>query len=222
VRHQHHDAALLIDDRPRVRLGAVLIPLRRAAAAAQPESDRCNLRHAADVEDGTEERMVLRQVLRGVLRRRQRLADLLRPHFPGVLAPEVIGPEKAALQQVIAQRLRLRVVEIRGADFRHHDERTLVERRIGEPDHDVLWILRSGEADRRLGQLGEPDRHIDVGARKIDAPPAAVAGAVRAECDAAELPRPVEVFGDRRPHAEPAAPAAAPLRLAGSGDGEKD
>ena len=88
------------------------------------------------------------------------------------------------------------------------------KRRIGQPDDDVIRFLRAREADRGLGELRQPDRHVDVGARKVDAPAAAVAVAILPERDAAELPRAVEVFGNGGPDVEPAAAAAAaPRRL---------
>ena len=186
----------------------------RGAARTQPVPNRRDLRDAAaDGEDRSEQRMVVRQILRRELPRRQRLAELLGPRFPGPLAPEVIGPQEAALQQVAAQRLGLRIGDVGGANLRHHDERALEERRIGQLDDEVLRLLRSREPDGGLGQLRQADRHVDVGTGEVDAPPAAVAVAILAKRDAAELPRAVEIFGNRRPHAESTAAAAAALRF---------
>ena len=78
--------------------------------------------------------------------------------------------------------------------------------------------------DGCLRQLGKPEGEVDVGARIIDAPVAAVAVRALAEDDAAEQKRAVVVVGGHHPHhgtSEPEATAAAPplcARQAGRGE----
>ncbi len=55
--------------------------------------------------------MVGRQIDDGVFVRRKYFVDLSLPEIPGVAAPEIIGPEESALEQVLAQRGNFRVVE---------------------------------------------------------------------------------------------------------------
>ena len=69
---------------------------------------------------------------------RKRLRDLSGPVGKRVLAPEVIDPEKAALEQVVAQLRGFGLVEERAARLGHHHERTVIEQRIGQSDHDVV------------------------------------------------------------------------------------
>lgn len=61
VSDEHHDTAVLVDDRPRVRDGAVSA-LGCAAAAAPPEIDGGDLWNAADGEHAVEDRVVHRQI----------------------------------------------------------------------------------------------------------------------------------------------------------------
>ena len=84
---------------------------------------------------------------------------------------------------------------------------------IGQLDDQVIGFVAAPRADRRLGQLRQADRQVDVGPRVVHAPAAAVAVAIAAERDAAELERAVEVFGRGRTDTEPAASAAASLPL---------
>ena len=112
--------------------------------------------------------------------------------------------------------------QIGGADFRHHDERTAEDLRRRQADEDVAGIAVDVAADARLGQLGEANGKIDVGARKVDFPRPAVVIAIRAvtEDDAAELERAVEILGGG--HAQVGEGAtAAQLRFRGDG-GNRD
>ena len=76
--------------------------------------------------------MVERELDDRILRRRQHLANLALPDLPRVAAPEIVGPEEAALQQVVAQVAPTSSsAKIGGPDFRHHDERALEQLVIG-------------------------------------------------------------------------------------------
>ncbi len=67
-------------------------------------------------------------------------------------------------------------------------------------------------ADVGLGQLREPDRQVDVGARVVDTPVAAItAKGVAVERDAAKLKPADEVFRLGDTYAEPALKSAAAL-----------
>jgi hypothetical protein len=172
-------------------------------------ADRGDLRHAADIEQRAEQRVIFLEILDRKLRRRQRLAQLIDPRLPRVLTPEIVGPHETALEHVGAQRFGFGGVEIRCADLRHHHHRALEQCLVGEPYNHVIRLLWSREADVGFGELRQADRHVDVGTRKIDAPAAAITAAVAAKRDAAELVQTVEIFGNRRTNIETAAPTAA-------------
>src|SRR5688572_20667985 len=73
--------------------------------------------------------------------------------------------------------------------------------------------------DRGFGQLGQPDRQVDLRPWRVDLPATAVAARVAAKGDAAELKTAVEIVvdGDARIHQ-----AALPeLRLDADGDGDR-
>ena len=117
--------------------------------------------------------------------------------LPRVAAPEVVGPEEAALEQVLAQVLGLCRPDVGGADLRHHDERALEDRRIGELHHEVVRLAVGLAADARLGQLREPDRQVDVGARIVDLQPPPSPSLALREHDPAEVERAVEALRRR-------------------------
>ena len=77
-------------------------------------------------------------------------------------------------------------------------------------------------ADMRLGELGQPQREVDVGARVIDAPPSAVALEGIAEDDAAEVKAAVEILRRRRTGAKAEPAASAKLRVGGDRGTEDD
>jgi hypothetical protein len=54
-----------------------------------------------------------------------RLPQLTDPPAPGILAPEIIGPEKAALLEIQPRLRRFLVVERGAAGLGHHHERTV-------------------------------------------------------------------------------------------------
>ena len=72
-----------------------------------------------------EQRMIDRQIDDRKRVRRQHLADLVFPHLPGILAPEVVGPEKPAAEEVIAQMRGFVLVKVGVPHLGHHDERAL-------------------------------------------------------------------------------------------------
>src|SRR4030095_15157291 len=102
VRHQDDHAALLIDDAARVGSRAVGAAFRRPPGAEE-EIDRRNLRDFLYLELRVEQRMVEGQIENGKFGCRQCLPQLAHPPVPRVLAPEVIGPEEAALFEVKTQ-----------------------------------------------------------------------------------------------------------------------
>src|SRR5262245_45710818 len=85
---------------------------------------------------------------------RQRLPQLPYPPAPRVFAPEVIGPEEAALFKVETQLRRFLVVEGGPARLGHHDERTIEQRGIGQLDEQMVRFSRLVLADMGLGELG--------------------------------------------------------------------
>src|SRR6267143_5684910 len=113
VRHEDEHVSLLIADGAGVRHGAVGAALRRAAAGAQPEVDRRDLRQLPNVVKDVKDRMIRRHVGERELTGRQRLPDLVFPVRPRILPPEIVGPQEAAADQVVVQVLRFLVAEIR-------------------------------------------------------------------------------------------------------------
>src|SRR5688572_30779127 len=156
---------------------------------------------------------------------RQDALDLLDPLPPRLLAPEVVHPDEAALEQVLAQPLHLLVAEPRGADVLHLDKRALEQLVVGEPDDEVIRLAVAGLADAGLGQLGEPDREVDVG-RGVIRPPALAAclTAIAVIHAAAEIEVAVEAVSGGKARlgpAEAAAPEPAQI-LRGHGGRERD
>jgi hypothetical protein len=86
-------------------------------------------------------------------------------------------------------------IQERAAGLRHHDERAAEEQRVGQPHDDVVVLFVRIARDRRLGQLREPERQVDVGARIVDAPSVAVSGRGGPKPDPAEQKRSVVVLG---------------------------
>ena len=89
-----------------------------------------------------------RDLERRILVRRQHARQLVNPLVPRLVAPVIIQPQEPALQQVRAQRLDLRVAELRGAGVFHADIRALIELGVGEPDDDVVQLRRWGPCSR--------------------------------------------------------------------------
>src|SRR5262245_55919358 len=214
VRHQDDHAALLVDDAARVGRRAVGAAFRRAPGA-EKEIDRRNLRDFLDLELCVEHRMVERQIEDRKFGRWQCLPQLAHPPAPRVLAPEVISPQKAALFEVKTQLRSFVVVEADPAWLGHHDERTIEERRIGQLNEQMFRFARLILADVGLGELGQTEREINVGARIIDAPASAVALEGIAKNDAAEVKAAVEILRRRGTRAEAEPAASAKLRVGG-------
>ena len=88
---------------------------------------------------------------------------------------------------------------------------------IGRPDDEVIRLIVFGAADARLGELGQPDREVDLGVGIVGAP--AETALMRPHLpvhQAAELKRAVEIGRlpeHRRDAALAAAVAAAPSAL---------
>jgi hypothetical protein len=133
--------------------------------------------------------------------------------IPGVFAPEIVGPQKTALQQVLTQPGRLLGGEVRRADLGHHDERTIEQGGVRQIENEVIRLARRIDADDRLGQLRKPDRQVDVGSRIVHRPAAAVAVAAAGKHHAAEVEGSVEALGRRTADGlEETAASAAELR----------
>src|SRR5207253_2749467 len=106
---------------------------------------------------------------------------------PRIRTPEVVRPQKTALEQVVAKMRRFHSADRRRPDFRHHDERTVEHLGIGELDQQWTRFSADVAAYGGLGQLGQPNRQVDVSARVVHAPVAAAVTAwIAAERDAAE------------------------------------
>src|SRR5688572_6442102 len=138
-------------------------------------------------------RVVARQIDDGILRRVEHFRELGDPPLPGQAAPEIISPQEAPLEQILAETSRFLLVEVGRAHLGHHDEGAAEQHIVGEANQQRVG-LAVGHADVGACQLAEADREIDVGARVIDAPVAAVAAEVAAKPDAAEVERAVEVL----------------------------
>ena len=91
---------------------------------------------------------------------------------PRALAPEVVGPEKSALEQVLAQVRHLLLVEDQAARLGHHDERAPEERRSVSWQHEVTGFAARRRCSRGSRQLRQAKREVDVGARVVHAPAA--------------------------------------------------
>ena len=89
--------------------------------------------------------------------------DLARPLLPRRRAPEIIDPQEAALQQVLAQPRRFFLREFQRADIGRHRERAAEQRIIGEPDDPGGRLAFALAADRRLGQLRHARHQVDAG-----------------------------------------------------------
>ena len=141
------------------------------------------------------------------------LTDLALPDVPGTLAPEVVHPEKPAFQKVGTQIDRLPVVDVQVADLEHHDERAMKELGIGELHHQMTGLPRPlVNADRRLRQLAQAGRQVQIGIRIIGEPSAAVAALDAPKRDTTEVERSVK----RVPRRDRQSPERAPtLRVAG-------
>jgi hypothetical protein len=95
------------------------------AVASVPVADAGDLLEALDRKYLMEDRVVERQFDDRKGRRRQRLAQLVLPHIPGVLAPEIVGPQKPAAQQIVLQVGGLQLVKVGATRLGHHDERAV-------------------------------------------------------------------------------------------------
>src|SRR5204863_3391008 len=91
----------------------VVAALGGASTHASPRTDGRNLDDPLHIELLMEERMVEWHINDRKFGWWQRLADFARPHLPRPAAPEIIGPEEAAFQQVLTQSRRFLRAEVR-------------------------------------------------------------------------------------------------------------
>ena len=110
-----------------------------------------------NIEERVIDGVVLGQIHNGVLRLRKCLPNLVGPPLPRVAAPEIVGPEKPAFQEIDPQLRCLLFAEVRASRLCHHDERTLEELRVCETDNDMSGIAFYVQGHRRLGHLGQPE-----------------------------------------------------------------
>src|SRR5688572_2502117 len=90
-------------------MGTVAPPLPRVAAGTAPREDAGHLLDLGDVEQRVSDGIAWRDIDNRELRQYSR--DLIGPLIPRACAPEVVHPEKPALQQVLSQALDLRLRE---------------------------------------------------------------------------------------------------------------
>src|SRR6267143_4912612 len=218
VRHEDEHVSLLIADGARVRHGAVGAALRRAAAGAQPEVDRRDLRQLPNVVEDMKDRMIRRHVEKWEFPGWQRFPDLIFPVRPRVLPPEIVCPQETAANEVVVQMVRFLVAEVRATRLGHHDERTVIDFRIGQTVDSVVELALSAAADRRDGELGKAEAQVDVGAWIVDEPAVAVAVRRVVEPDAAEHEGAVVLGVRLHVRLVDSEPAAAPLGAPVSGD----
>ena len=132
--------------------------------------------------------------LTGIFAGRQHLADLADERFPGPRAPEVVDPEEAALQQIVAQALGILGGEAGAARIRRHHERALRTARDRSGARRGDWDRSASRPTCVLVSSDRRDREIDVGVGIVGAPAeAALLAAHLPIHQAAEVPRAVEV-----------------------------
>ena len=95
----------------------------------------------------------VRKTIENARRQVECLADFTRPHLPRPGAPEVISPEKPALQQILPEALRFGRTEVGVSHLGHHDERALKQEIVGQSQEDVIGFSGRVAADARAGQL---------------------------------------------------------------------
>ena len=94
---------------PRACGSALSEPRSEVCRQVPPGADRRDLRHARNLELRVEERMILAaDRLIGYSPGGSTFDELAGPVLPGVAAPEIVGPEEPALEQVLAQVRPLR------------------------------------------------------------------------------------------------------------------
>src|SRR5262245_35151054 len=153
-----------------MRLGAVVAALRRLVRVAPPGLDRRNLRELLDLVLHLHQRMIGGDVADRIFRWRQHTRDLRHPLLPRIGAPEVVHPHESALEEVLAERLDLALVERHGADVLHMQVRTLKQRLVGKPHGEVVGPSAVLHADARARQLGQTNREIQISVGIIGAP----------------------------------------------------
>jgi len=126
-----------------------------------------------------EDRVIRRQVDDRILHRGKHLANLCLPHLPGIGSPEVVHPEKAALQQVRLERLGILGREEQTADLLHQDDRTLVQLLAVQANDEMVRLPGGVLADGDLRQFRDANRQVDVCKRVVREPVAAVSAGMR-------------------------------------------
>jgi hypothetical protein len=117
---------------------------------------------------------------------RKHSIDLFVELFPRQFTPVVRHEHEPALQQVVAKFRNLVIVEHDRPGVFHQHEGALEQRRIRQPDDHIFRIGAGGLlGDTGLGEFGQADREVQVGAGVIGVP-AALFAAVAAEHHPAE------------------------------------
>ena len=158
------------------------------------------------------DRMIDVDVDDGVFIGRQHAPDFPPPMVPRRDAPEVVDPQEATAQQVVAQALDFEGIQADRADVRHEDERVVEQLLVVQRHHNVVRIV-ARPADRRGGELVEPAHEVAVALGIVGGPARTeVFVAHLRVLDPGEDERPVDL-GVRVGVARRAVAAAAPVLL---------
>ena len=143
MRHQHHDAAVFVQDAADVRDRAVAASFRGVAARPAPRTDRWDLFDVMNLVEHVKQRVVERDVDDRIALGRQRLGDFARPDAERILAPEIVRPQEAALEHVVVKLPGFGLVEVRAAWFGHHHADS-GRAAVGQPDDDMNCARLAG------------------------------------------------------------------------------
>src|SRR4051812_43056715 len=144
ARGKAHDAALVVENHPMMRNTAaffrrVIVGIKLLPAAVSL------VRHslfAFNVENAMVKRMLDWQFHPVAVRKN--LFQLLCHAFPFLFTPEIVQPQKAAIQQIFAQNFDLRVVEVKTSRFHHVDERIVRQFLVGQMKEAPVRIYFQG------------------------------------------------------------------------------
>ncbi len=138
-------------------------------------------------------------------------------------APEIVRPEKPALQEVLPQVRDLLVGELRRARVLDRHDRTVEQELVVGAQDEMVRLAVGILADAGLRQLREADHEVDVGVGIVGPPSlTAVRPAHLPVVQAAEVERPVEALRRRVPDDPRAArPLKVFLRADGSGNRQR-
>ena len=113
-----------------------------------------------DVEVVAEQRVVGGRSTTGYSVGRQHLRAAARATSPRNRCPRSRRPTETRPSAGTRAGARPRLVQAGRAHLGHHDERTLEQHVVGQPEQPVIGLAAGAAADRGLGQLGQPDRRL--------------------------------------------------------------